>query len=402
METGEPSRSRSGARRTLFAALFAAAVLAAAFAPLPVEGRTWRVAIDRTGDAPTIQAAIDSAAEGDEVLVGPGTYTWTNQGTGETAGFIRFLTLQEGITLRSELGPENTILDAEGHSRVIYIHAHNRITVEGFTIRNGVAPAFGDYVGGGLFTHIAREVVRNCIFVGNRANGGGAISCCVNDGFIRVEGCTFVDNEATAGGGALLLFNGTGTCYVSDCVILNNRAGTRGGGIYQGDCNSVIERCVIAGNEAGVEGSGFCHTSGQTSRLSACTIARNGSASAAVYAKGGSVMTLERLIVAFNVAPALGVDATSGGSFGCGDVFGNIGGDGIPAALIRMGTNISADPLFCGAPGSDDYRLRSDSPCLPENQDFDEICLPMGARPAACGGVAVERSTWGSIKSIFR
>jgi hypothetical protein len=378
-------------------ALLAVAALAAS-----AQCRTWRVTIDRTGDAPTIQAAIDSAAEGDEVLVGPGTYTWTNQGTGDTAGFIRFLTLQEGITLRSELGPENTILDAEYNSRVIYIHAHNRITVDGFTIKHGVAPAFGDYVGGGLFTHIAREVVRNCVFVGNRANGGGAISCVVNDGFIRVENCTFIDNEAVSGGGAILLANGTGTCYVSDCVIRNNRAGTRGGGIYQSACNSVIERCVIAGNEAGIEGSGFCESGGYTASISACTIARNGAAAAAVYAKGGSVLTLDRLIVAFNIAPALGIDTTSSGSFGCGDLFGNIGGDGIPAGFVRKGTNISADPLFCGGAGSQDYYLRSDSPCLPENQDFDLICLPMGARPAACGGVAVERSTWGTIKSIFR
>lgn len=378
------------------------ALLAIAALSGSAQCRTWRVAIDRTGDAPTIQAAIDSAADGDEVLVGPGTYTWTNQGTGETAGFIRFLTLQEGITLRSELGPENTILDAEHNSRVIYVHAHNRITVDGFTIKNGVAPAFGDYVGGGFFTHIAREVVRNCIFVGNRANGGGAISCCVNDGFLRVEDCTFIDNEAVNGGGALLLFNGTGTCYVSDCLIMNNRAGTRGGGIYQGDCNAVIERCVISGNEAGAEGSGYCHSSGKTAVISACTFSRNGAANAVIYAKGGSVLSLERLIVAFNIAPALGIDATSSGSFGCGDIFGNIGGDAIPAGFVRKGTTISADPLFCGAIGSENYYLRADSPCLPENQDFDLICLPMGARPAACGAVAVERSTWGTIKGIFR
>ncbi len=378
------------------------AIFAIMFLSLPAKCRTWRVAVDRTGDAPTIQAAIDSAAEGDEVLVGPGTYTWTNQGTGETAGFIRFLTGQEGITLRSELGPENTILDAEYNSRVIYVHAHNRITVDGFTIKHGVAPAFGDYVGGGLFTHIAREVVRNCIFIENRAKSGGGISCCVNDGFLRVESCTFIDNEAVSGGGALLLFNGTGTCSVSDCVITNNRAGTRGGGIYQGDCNAVIERCVISGNEAGAEGSGYCQSSGKTAVISACTFSRNGAANAVIHAKGGSVLSLERLIVAFNIAPALGIDATSSGSFGCGDVFGNIGGDGIPAGFVRKGTNISADPLFCDALGSENYYLRSDSPCVPENQDFDEICLPMGARPVACGGVAVERSTWGSIKSIFR
>jgi hypothetical protein len=384
----------------IFSALLA--VLAAASLSISAEARTWRVAIDRTGDAPTIQAAIDSAAEGDEVLVGPGTYTWTNQGTGAVAGFIRFLGGQEGITLRSELGPENTILDAEYNSRVIYIHAHNRITVDGFTIKHGVAPSFGDYVGGGFFTHIAREVVRNCIFIGNRANYGGGISCVVNDGFIRVEGCTFIDNEAVVGGGALLLANGSGTCYVSDCLIRNNKAGSRGGGIYQSDCHSRIERCVISGNEAGSEGSGFCESAGKTAVISACTFSRNRVAGTVVYAKGGSVLSLERLIVAFNVSNALGADATSTVSIGCCDIFGNLGGNGIPAGYIEKGTNLSVDPLFCGAAGSENYYLRSDSPCVPENQDFDEYCLPMGACPVACGAVSAERTTWGSIKSIFR
>ncbi len=385
---------------SIFHALFA--ILLIGSLPLPAACRTWRVAIDRTGDAATIQAAIDSAAEGDEVLVGPGTYTWTNQGTGAEAGFIRFLGGREGITLRSELGPENTILDAEYNSRVVYIHAHNRITVDGFTIRHGVAPSFGDYVGGGLFTHIAREVVRNCIFVENKANYGGGISCVVNDGFIRVEDCTFIDNEAVIGGGALLLANGSGSCYVGDCVIRNNKAGNRGGGIYQSDCHSVIERCVISGNEAGAEGSGFCQSAGKTALVSACTFSRNGAANSAVYARGGSVLSLERLILAFNIAKALGADATSTVSVACCDLFGNFGGDGIPAGFVQRGTNLSVDPLFCGAAGSENYNLRSDSPCVPANQDFDELCLPMGACPVACGAVSVERTTWGGIKSIFR
>jgi hypothetical protein len=175
-----------------------------------------------------------------------------------------------------------------------------------------------------------------------------------------VENCTFIDNEAVAGGGALLLANGSGTCYVSDCLIRNNKASSRGGWIYQSDCYSVIERCVISGNEAGSEGSGFCESAGKTAVISACTFSRNRLAGTVVYAKGGSVLSLERLIVAFNVSNAL------------------------------------------GAAGSENYYLRSDSPCVPENQDFDEYCLPMGACPVACGAVSVERTTWGSIKSIFR
>jgi hypothetical protein len=45
-------------------------------AVLPAHARVWVVLADGSGDAPTIQAAVDSAAaEGDTILVGPGTYS---------------------------------------------------------------------------------------------------------------------------------------------------------------------------------------------------------------------------------------------------------------------------------------------------------------------------------------
>ncbi|MCA9759707.1 MAG: cell surface protein, partial [Candidatus Eisenbacteria bacterium] len=40
----------------------------------PALARDWYVYVDGSGDAPTIQGAVDQAADGDRIFVGPGTY----------------------------------------------------------------------------------------------------------------------------------------------------------------------------------------------------------------------------------------------------------------------------------------------------------------------------------------
>ena len=56
-----------------------------------------------TGDYPTIQAAINYAVNGDTVLVADGTYTGSGYRDIDFKG--------KSITLRSENGPENCIID---------------------------------------------------------------------------------------------------------------------------------------------------------------------------------------------------------------------------------------------------------------------------------------------------
>jgi hypothetical protein len=55
--------------------------------------RTWHVLADGTGDAPSVRAAVDRAAIGDTIVVGPGQYR-------ESIGF-----LGTGVVIRASPGP---------------------------------------------------------------------------------------------------------------------------------------------------------------------------------------------------------------------------------------------------------------------------------------------------------
>ncbi len=402
-----PARRGTGATAVL-AALAALGLGGAVAPPAGTQARTWYVTVEGNGDAPTIQAAVDSAATGDSIVVAPGYYSWSNQGSGDEMGFIRLMRGKDYITLRSEAGPAATTLDAEYRSRVIYCQGMNHATIEGFTIKRGEAPAWGDYCGGGFFTHIPRDAVRNCVFLYNRAQYGGGVSCVINDGTFVLENCTFIGNEATRSGGAVILANGMGLPSIIGCVMRGNRATLDGGAVYQYNCPSLIDRCVVAGNEAGRDGGAFHGAAVADARIARSTICRNDSPNYAVGASGGAGFSLELVVVAFNAGAGLALGGTAAASIACCDVFGNAGGDAIPPGFADGGGTIALDPLFCGVPGSDNYYLRSDSPCLPfVNPDPAALrpgtaCSTMGAFPAGCGTTAIERSSWGRIKGVYR
>ena len=67
--------------------------------PATVLARTWEVKADGSGDAPTIQAGIDSSTSGDTILVYAGTYS-------EAIDF-----LSKDVVLESVEGPATTRID---------------------------------------------------------------------------------------------------------------------------------------------------------------------------------------------------------------------------------------------------------------------------------------------------
>jgi len=118
-------------------------------------------------DYPTIQAAVNATWGGDTVIVRAGTYT----GEGN-----RNITINKIITVKSETGPENTVIDCEGAGRGFTITNVSNLTVlDGFKIINGSVT--GTNCGGGIYCSSASPKISNCIINGNSAyNGGGVCS----------------------------------------------------------------------------------------------------------------------------------------------------------------------------------------------------------------------------------
>lgn len=345
-------------------------------------GRTWRVAVDGSGDAPTIAAALESAVHGDLVLVGPGTYTWLDQGAMNPLAMIFIARDRTGIVLASEAGPEATILDAQGQHRVLFVQGNNDgVVIDGFTIANGVSPpADGDYpMAGGLVFHLTDIVVRNCIFTGNRGGQGGALYF-GGLGYPVVEDCLFTGNTSTLFGGGLYFVNSQGP-VVRRCTIVGNATGGGGGGVAAVSVILRLEDCVIAGNHAEQRGGGLAvygYSNAEDPpvpvQATGCTIAGNDAPLGAAVRLGalddggGSVragrLSLDHCLIAGNTGgPAFDVVPDGRLDAACCDLYGDGAFAFWPAGTDISGDDLQADPLFCD-PAGGDYRLRADSPCL--------------------------------------
>ena len=177
-----------------------------------VDSETFRV----PDDYETIQEAINSAGDGDTVLVANGIYT------GEGNKDIDFM--GKTITVRSENGADVTIIDCEGSGRGFFFgngEGTNSI-LDGFTITNG----FCDDHGGGIYCCGSSPTITNCAIIGNRATGcGGGIKCC-DFSSPAITNCTIVENRATYGGGI--------ECYLSSSPTIINCTISRNSAVYGG------------------------------------------------------------------------------------------------------------------------------------------------------------------------
>jgi hypothetical protein len=369
--------------------------------------RTWHVNVDGTGDAATIQAAIDSAGMDDTLLVGPGVYSWSNQGSGNEYGMLHMMRGAPALTIVSEMGAAATILDAEYRNRVFFYQGYypgtpGGLTIDGFTFTRGLTTQPNNDIGGAFTAHLSSPILRNCVFRGNHADRGGAIWF-GGHGWPQFVACVFEANTARTGG-ALYVVNTPYTVTLAGCVIHGNEASSTAGGIFGYNVPLVVEDCVFTRNLSTSDGGGMTLTNCYPSSVSRCTFYQNGAPSGGGISLLGTVnISVERTIIAKSEdGGAVAVPSNSSMTLSCSDIFGNNGGDwsGPIAGQSGMNGNFSSDPLFCGAPKLD-LTLQAGSPCAPGNHSDGSDCGLIGARGVACGGVPVLERSWGAVKALW-
>ncbi|MFC1573117.1 right-handed parallel beta-helix repeat-containing protein [Candidatus Eisenbacteria bacterium] len=251
-------------------------ILCAVLTPSSVAARSWYILPDGTGDAPTIQAGIDSTAVGDTVLVGCGTYNEHD------------IVMRPGITLRSETGEADCVtIDAQELGRVFYCEDFDSTTsLEGLTITGGRATSPGmesPYRGGGMYCKRSSLRLDRCSLLDNDASVGGGTGAgggiCCDSSSMTLSECDFSDNYTDGPGGAI--YGEESSLVVTGCNVFGNWG--YGAGIACLGSSLEVTGSDLTGNHAGPPGGGAIYSYASAFTVIACSIVNN-------HALGGNDM----------------------------------------------------------------------------------------------------------------
>lgn len=379
----------------------------------------WYVYADGSGDAPTIQAAIDSTRDGEIVWIGPGTYrenlrildqpedlrsldgaeqtiidgSLKAASTIEIRRTLRDTTRVMGLTITGGSGVSVTERSDEDYLMGGGVFAQDsHLDISGSRlVRNGTHPSHPEPVrfGGGIYCERRFSKEKPCLTISNstistnvaQSNGGGVG---VVGASPHVTSCVMKENRTVRGdGGAIWFLYFSATAAISDCLIEGNSAGDHGGGLYVGHPSQLapvdLRNCIIANNVANQAfherisselGAGLWlfHVTGL---VQANTIVANGGSNEATL-RGGAISLLET--AALRLANNIIAYSTTDGGLACFDAaqtdirdnlfWMNHGGDLIGCEAGQdLNRNLFLDPLFCN-PVSESWAVSADSPVL--------------------------------------
>ena len=390
----------------------------------PCMARVLTVSPDRTGPYPTIQSALSAAGNGDTIRLLDGTFS----GLGDRDLWFGSVNFTQIVIASASSHAENCILDLGGSP--LGSIASYAVTFSKLTIENGGPLSARDMGAQASFSgcRILHQSIlfwdesyscivsaRDCLF--QDVTNVAMLSSC---SLLR---CTFTDCAGCGWG------TGAGRVSATDCLFQGNHGNypLLIAGTYMLMTDVIqLRRCrfldnaapyCVTGTPVAVDSCVFARNTGGVLNIVASIQGYSGPSSASVQhstlaANGGTeailltrpdtlysqplVFRMDHRIVAFGSGEAaVRCDGPIDILLSCCDLYGNSGGDwtGCIAGQSGAGGNISADPLFCGAPPDDPYILQPESPCV------GGPCVLMGARPSGCyaSGVVQELPQQASV-----
>jgi hypothetical protein len=323
-------------------------------------------------DYPTIQAAINTASDGDTVLVSPGTYIENINFNGKEIilGSL-FLTTGEKSYV------SQTIIDGNANGTPVVRFESGETEnakLVGFTIQNGFTATkeqgAGINITGGSAPTLEQLVIQNNI---SQSGRGGGIRC-YYAGIPTIRNATIRNNTCNDMGGGIYSF--ASAINLIDSNISYNSAPSGSAisfhGNQSGNSGGIIVNCLMSNN------MGIGVLNGSNIELMNCTI---------IDSSGGMGLWGESKII--NSIVWIGERIYLGGiltvSHSC--IRGGKSGIDYPfeSALIWQDSNIEAEPLFVD-PENANYYLRAGSPCIDKGtetdapkEDIDGSPRPQGA-----------------------
>ena len=348
-----------------------------------LSARTWYIKPDGTGDAPNIQAGIDSAATADTVILASGTYTGIGNRNIDFEG--------KAITVTSDHGAEETIIDCEtlGRGFIFQNGEGSSSVLTGVTIQNAHSVGVYGHEGGGILCRNSGPTISNNILRNNHTSRQGGGICCWESGSPTISNNIIIGNSATQGGGGIFCLSNAPT-IIDNILVENITSGGWGGGIYCANASPTIINNILIRNSApnlqyGRGGGIALYASSPT--ISNNTLSENASPNGGgIYLKhyySYIENTIEKTIIVFSTQGGAVSCITVSPILTCCDVYGNIGGDwaGCLEGQYGIDGNISEDPLFCD-PGNMNFYLCSNSTCLHGE------CGQIGALGRGCFGLS--------------
>jgi len=347
-------------------------------------------------DYPTIQAAINAAANGDTIQVAPGTYV-------ENLSF-----LGKAIRLFSDQGSEVTVIDGNQAGSVVSFTSGEgpQSVLRGFTLQNGKAGVSPALRGGGIrIENSSPSIIGNVITDNTAGDGGGGISSSfgspliqenvianngqipgwsggVGGGGVAIGGASSAqllkntisgNSWSSASGGGVTLF-AAGTPSLQNNFITNNTAYSQGGGVWIVNYSDAsIVQNIIVGNSASTGGGVYWMVpSGRRGPflINNTISGNNSSQGSAVFADGFDVQAklVNNILVAFlgQIAVYCGnFNDVNPPTFQNNDVVAPSGYPygGLCTNQTGLNGNISSDPQFVGA-AAGNFHLQAGSPAI--------------------------------------